>query len=142
MLVVARKQQKMKRNCKKTALGTIRRRKSKVSPYAIALYAFGLFGVASMVIVYLCLCAQIISSQYQISRLRDTKNTLERSRLALKLEVNRLSSLDRIETIARKELGMTHPSARLVLDMRRPSVLQASLEDVVALGKNKETDSN
>ena len=33
---------------------------------------------------------------------------------------------------ARKELGMAHPPNRLVIDMRNPSVLRASIEDVVA----------
>ena len=73
--------------------------------------------------------------------MKETKATLERERLTMKLEVNRLSSLERIETIAKKELGMSHPPNRLILDMRRPSVLQASLEDVVAIETYRKTDS-
>jgi cell division protein FtsL len=110
------------------------RRMRGVSSLTITLYIVGIMGVAGMLILYLCQCAQIVSSQYKICRLKETKSTLERSRLALKLEVNRLCSLERIENKARKELGMTHPPVRLVLDMRQP-VVQASLEDVVAVEK-------
>lgn len=108
------------------------RRNRGVSSVTITFYVVSIVCVAAMLILYLCQCAQIVSSQYQIYRLKETKLTLERSRLALKLEVNRLSSLERIEVIARKELGMTNPPVRLVLDMRQP-VVQASLEDVVAV---------
>ncbi len=110
------------------------RRMRSVSSLTITFYIVGIMGIAGMLILYLCQCARIVSSQYQICRLKETKSTLERSRLALKLEVNRLCSLERIETKARKELGMTHPPVRLVLDMRQP-VVQASLEDVVAVEK-------
>jgi cell division protein FtsL len=100
----------------------------------VTFYIVGLVSVAAMLIVYLCQCAQIVSCQYKICRLKETKSTLERSRLGLKLEVNRLSSLDRIEAIARNDLKMSNPPVRLVLDMRQP-VVQASLEDVVAVEK-------
>ncbi len=113
----------------------------KVSPYSVALYAIAILGIASMVIIYLSMCAKTISCQYQISRMKETKATLERERVTMKLEVNRLSSLERIETIAEKELGMAHPPNRLILDMRNPAVLQASLEDVVAIGNYRKTDS-
>lgn len=117
------------------------RKVNKVSPYSVALCAIALIGITAMTLVYLCLCAQLISCQYQISRMKETKATLERERLTMRLEVNRLSSLERIETIARKELGMSHPPSRLILDMRHPSVLQASLEDVVAIETYRKTDS-
>ncbi len=136
MLAVSRKN---KTNRVKSSIG--RRGVNKVSPFSVALCAVALIGVASMIIIYLCLCAQLISCQYQVCRMKETKATLERSRLTMKLEVNRLSSLERIETIARKELGMSHPPNRLILDMRRPSVLQASLEDVVAIETYRKTDS-
>ena len=70
---------------------------------------------------------------YNISILKEEKAKLEKTKLALKLELNRLNSLERIETIARKELGMAHPPNRLIIDMRNPSVLRASIEDVVAI---------
>ena len=111
----------------------LHKRVNKVSPYSVALCTLALIGITAMILIYLCLCAQIISCQYQVFRMKETKITLERERLNMRLEVNRLSSLERIETIARKELGMSHPPNRLILDMRQPSVLQASLEDVVAI---------
>lgn len=113
---------------------TIIARGRGMSSVTLTLSIIGIIGVAAMLIMYLCQCAQIVSSQYKICRLKETKCTLERSRLSLKLEVNRLCSLERIEAIARNELGMTHPPVRLVLDMRQPLV-QASLEDVVAVEK-------
>lgn len=113
-----------------------------VSPYAVALCALTLIGITAMILIYLGICAQNIKSQYHLCRLKETKSTLERTRLALRLEVNRLNSLERIETIAKKELGMSHPPNRFVIDMRNPSVLQASLEDVVAVESNRKTDSD
>lgn len=105
-----------------------------ISKMSITFYIIGIVGVASMLILYLCQCAQMVNSQYKICRLKETKSTLERSRLSLRLEVNKLNSLERIETIARKELGMTQPPVRLILDMKQP-VVQTSLEDVVAVEK-------
>lgn len=104
----------------------------KISPYTIALTAITMIGITLMMIAYLGICAQNVKSQYTISTLKEKKAELEKTKLALKLEVSRLNSLERIETIARKELGMAHPPNRLVIDMRNPSVLRASIEDVVA----------
>ena len=86
-----------------------------------------------MSICYVGICAQNVKSQYTLSRLKEKKIALEKTRLNLKLEVSRLNSLERIETIARRELGMAHPPNRLIIDMRNPSVLRASIEDVVAI---------
>lgn len=105
----------------------------KISPYTIALTALTMIGITLMMIAYLGICAQNVKSQYNISILKEEKAKLEKTKLALKLELNRLNSLERIETIARKELGMAHPPNRLVIDMRNPSVLRASIEDVVAI---------
>ena len=118
-----------------TAISGVR----KVSPFSVALYAFAILGIAIMVFLYLSMSAKVISCQYQISRLKETKVSLEREKLAMRLEVNRLSSLERIERIASKELGMSYPPNRLILDMRNPSVLQASLENVVAVSNYKKT---
>ena len=135
MLAVSRKTHKRLNNASAGSHHNVMMRRNRgVSSITIAFYIVGIIGVATMLIMYLCQCAQIVSCQYNICRLKETKSTLERSRLALKLEVNRLNSLERIEAIARKDLGMTNPPVRLVLDMRQPLV-QASLEDVVAVEK-------
>ena len=134
MLAVSRKKRQFNIEHSRSQLREMIRRNRGVSFMTIAFYVIGILGVATILIVYLCQCAQIVSCQYKICRLKETKSTLERSRFALKLDVNRLSSLERIETIARNELGMNHPPVRLVLDMRQPMV-QASLEDVVAVEK-------
>ncbi|MBR0518721.1 cell division protein FtsL [bacterium] len=104
-----------------------------VSRYAVILTSFTILLITLMSIFYVGICAQNVKSQYNLSRLKEQRANLEKTKLALKLEVSRLNSLERIETIARKELGMAHPPNRLVIDMRNPSVLRASIEDVVAI---------
>lgn len=104
-----------------------------ISSYYVAFSSFLLLFVAFLMILYLGICAQNIKSQYSLCRLKETKQTLERTKLALKLELNRLSSLERIESIAKKELGMSHPPNRLIIDLRNPSVLQASMEETLAM---------
>ena len=106
---------------------------TKISTEAVILTSFTILLVTLMSICYVGICAQNVKSQYTLSRLKEQKMALEKTRLNLKLEVSRLNSLERIETIARRELGMAHPPNRLIIDMRNPSVLRASIEDVVAI---------
>ncbi len=106
---------------------------TKISTEAVILTSFTILLITLMSICYVGICAQNVKSQYTLSRLKEKKIALEKTRLNLKLEVSRLNSLERIETIARRELGMAHPPNRLIIDMRNPSVLRASIEDVVAI---------
>jgi cell division protein FtsL len=51
----------------------------------------------------------VITKQYNISEMAETKKTLERENLKLLNEVNSLQSLERIENIAEKKLEMNRP---------------------------------
>lgn len=73
--------------------------------------------VTFLLIIYLDRCAKLIGLQYQICRLKETKATLIRQIDGLNLEVQILSSLDRIENLARSKLGMIRAEEKIVLDL-------------------------
>ncbi len=120
------------------AFGKQRRKSSytakKISGLHVLPFSLTTVLIFLFVFAYLSICASNVKTQYELSKLQNDKANLEKSRLALRLEVNRLNSLDRIEKIAKKELGMSHPPNRLVIDMRNHSVLQASIGDIAARG--------
>ncbi len=53
----------------------------------------------------------IVGANYQISRIQKELNSLIKEREALRLEVATLNSLERIESIAKNELGLVYPDS-------------------------------
>jgi cell division protein FtsL len=81
-------------------------------------------GVALLLVVYLGQFASLIRTQYKVVALKDKHRQLERERIDLQLQIQKLTSLERIEAVAFKNLKMTTPNQRLVLQMNsdgRPS---------------------
>jgi cell division protein FtsL len=80
-------------------------------------------GVSLLALVYLCQYAVLVRTHYKVVGLQERGRTLERERAVCELELQSLSSLERVERVAIKKLGMAPPQARQVLDLRK---IQAS----------------
>lgn len=74
-------------------------------------------GVALLLVVYLGQFASLIRTQYKVVALKDKHRLLERERIDLQLQIQNLTSLERIESVAFKQLNMTTPQQRLVLQL-------------------------
>lgn len=74
-----------------------------------------------MVSLYLCQCAQLISVQYKIGELKEHKMALVKEQKSISLNIENLESLERIEKIAIRDLGMVYPSQRVTLDLNNPT---------------------
>jgi len=63
---------------------------------------------------------RIVAGNYQLQQMRREITLLQEEREYLRIEVKRLSSLERIETIAINELGLQYPEKRqwLILSAR------------------------
>ena len=79
----------------------------------------GFVAVFPLVLVFLGQYAVLIRDHYKIVALKDRQRTLERERATMLLELQALSSLERVESVAVKRLGMVVPSHRQVLDLRK-----------------------
>jgi cell division protein FtsL len=75
--------------------------------------------VSLLVLVFLGQYAVLIRDHYQIVALKDRQRTLQRERATMLLELQSLSSLERVESVAIKRLGMVVPAHRQVLDLRK-----------------------
>ena len=62
---------------------------TKISTEAVILTSFTILLVTLMSICYVGICAQNVKSQYTLSRLKEKKIALEKTRLNLKLEVSK-----------------------------------------------------
>jgi cell division protein FtsL len=65
--------------------------------------------VFSLAVTLLAHYSVLLSTSFQTGRLQREITALNKEQHQLKLEVSRLSSLDRIEAIARQDLGMVYP---------------------------------
>lgn len=61
---------------------------------------------------------QVVRLGYQIERLRAEQLHLVQEAKVMRVEMARLRSLKRVEEVARRELGMVHPSPGQVILMR------------------------
>ncbi len=77
----------------------------------------GFVVVSLLLVLYLCQFAQTVSSQYKMVALKETRKTLLRQQQDLELSVQRLTSLERVESVATKRLGMVLPELRETLDV-------------------------
>ena len=94
-------------------------------PWFYPLIGFGM--VALLCLVYLGQYAALVHTQYQIVGLRAKQRQLAREQAEMELQVQQLTSLERVEHIASVRLGMTPPEGRQVLELhpafgRKPSV--------------------
>lgn len=74
--------------------------------------------IAFLMILYLTQCAQVISVQYNSTNLKERKKVLLKEQASVKLEIEELSSLERIEKIAKDDLKMVFPERRLTLTLK------------------------
>jgi len=85
--------------------------------------------MVAFVIMYLCQSAHQISIQYEVNELKIKKFELVKEQRELKLAIENLGSLERVERIAKEEMSMSIPTQRLVLDLSQPGSV-ASIEEV------------
>ncbi len=85
----------------------------EVLPWSYPLAGFAV--VAVMLVVYLCQFAQIVSAQYSLVEIRGETKVLQREKAELKLAIQELTSLERVENVALKQLGMVTPENREML---------------------------
>lgn len=83
--------------------------------WSLALGSFT--AVSLLVMVFLCQYAVLVRTHYQVVALKDKQRALERERALMQLELQSLSSLERVEGVANR-LGMIPPVQRQVLDLR------------------------
>ncbi|MEW6282667.1 MAG: hypothetical protein AB1758_28920 [Candidatus Eremiobacterota bacterium] len=77
----------------------------------------GFVAVSILLVLYLCQFAQIVSAQYRLVALKETRRVLLRQQADLQLDVQELTSLERVEGVATRRLGMVPPESREVLDV-------------------------
>lgn len=85
--------------------------------------------VVLTVTLYLCQSANHIRVQYELGQMKDKKATLLKEQRELKLSIENLESLERIEKIAREDMKMVQPPQRLILNLQQPASTALS-EDV------------
>ncbi|HXE73749.1 MAG TPA: cell division protein FtsL [Candidatus Nitrosotenuis sp.] len=100
-------------------------RRAQLVPWPVPLAGF----IVCCILLLACLCqfAQMVSNQYRLIALKETREQLLREQAELRLKVQQLSSLERIEQIAAGRLKMVRPQSRQVLDLvhwagRRPAL--------------------
>ena len=82
-----------------------------------SLPAFCFSGVAFLLLAYLCQSAQVVRTQYRILAVKQGMKNLQAERSELELEVQELTSLERVEAVALKDLGMVVPEERRVIEV-------------------------
>lgn len=78
----------------------------------------GVFMVISL-LFYVWYQARVIDLGYQIQHLQKEEKNLRKTHHALLIEASHLGSLDRIEQIAKLDLGMIYPSQRNIVLVKR-----------------------
>ena len=85
--------------------------------------------VFMLTMVFLCQYAILVQNHYRVVSLRDRQKVLEREKDLMQLELQSLSSLERVEGVVTTKLKMVPAVNRQVLDLRK---IQASGQ--VAIG--------
>ena len=82
--------------------------------------ALGSFAAVSLLaLVFLCQYAILVKNHYKVVALRDHQRVLERERDLMQLQLQSLSSLERVEGVATRRLKMIPPAQREVLDLTK-----------------------
>lgn len=85
--------------------------------------ALGSFATVFMLtMVFLCQYAILVQNHYRVVALRDRLKVLEREKDLMQLQLQSLSSLERVEGVVTKRLKMIPPAQRQVLDLRKIQV--------------------
>ena len=79
-----------------------------------------------LILLVLSQNAQLVSSQYTLVKLKSQRAHLLKDQAELKIRLQRLSSLERVDTLARKKLHMQPPAERMVLDLSLPKMAGSS----------------
>lgn len=85
--------------------------------WSLALTSFA--AVSLLLLVFLGQYAVLMQNHYRVVALRDRQRTLERERDLMQLQLQSLSSLERVEGVATQRLKMVPPVQRDVLDLRK-----------------------
>jgi cell division protein FtsL len=97
--------------------GKLRTAAPEALPWFLPTGAFAI--VTVLVMVFLCQYALLIRSHYQVVAMKERQRVLERERDLMELQLQSLSSLERVEKVAISRLGMVPPAQRQVLDLRK-----------------------
>lgn len=73
--------------------------------------------IASLILLVVMQRAQLVKYQYQLVDARVERAKVLKQRDELKLTIQRLSALERVDTMSHKHLQMARPIRRRVLDM-------------------------
>ncbi|MBX3168404.1 MAG: hypothetical protein KF760_13380 [Candidatus Eremiobacteraeota bacterium] len=88
--------------------------------WSLALGSFA--AVFLLTMVFLCQYAILVQNHYRVVALRDRQKVLEREKDLMQLELQSLSSLERVEGVVTSRLKMVPPAHRQVLDLRKIQV--------------------
>lgn len=94
---------------------TERRKRTGAKIWTLPALCFS--GVAFLLLAYLCQSAQVVRAQYRILAVKQGMKSLQAERSELELEVQELTSLERVEAVALKDLGMVVPEERRVIEV-------------------------
>ena len=119
----------LRRRCK--------RRKKRISKAQTTKYflhwAYPTAFIAAVVVIvslYLCQCAQLVCVQYRSIQFKEQRNILLGEQKRVKLSIEKLESLERIEQIAMEDLKMVYPERRLILNLKRPTSTALAVDDL------------
>lgn len=99
----------------------LRRQKLVITGLVLSVFISGIF----VVFLY----AQIVSTGYQIYKLRMQTASLDMQVKDLSEELERFSSLDRIEMVATTKLGMVRPDLKTMVVVRTEPAKKTTLEN-------------
>lgn len=88
--------------------------------WSLALGSFA--AVFMLTMVFLCQYAILVQTHYRVVALRDHQRTLEREKDLMQLQLQSLSSLERVEGVVTSKLKMVPATQRQVLDLRKIQV--------------------
>lgn len=92
-----------------------RKRRGAKGIWTLPALAFS--GVAFLLLAYLCQSAQLVRIQYEVLSQRQEVKRLRSVRADLELEVQELTSLERVERVAVEKLKMVAPEERHIIEV-------------------------
>lgn len=95
-----------------------RRHRAQQAMWFRVLLGVSLVGVLGLVKVHLR--GQVIEAQFELEKSRASAAQMRQDIQALRLRADELSSPDRIESVARRDLGMVRPARVVFIEKSRP----------------------
>ncbi|WP_027339309.1 FtsB family cell division protein [Halonatronum saccharophilum] len=77
----------------------------------VLLYAITIFMMSFLVIIYINQYVRLSRGNYRLERLETQRSQLKNQNIHLELNISQLKSLDRVEEIAKNDLGMIKPDS-------------------------------